>query len=542
MRLLPKGLLLAITLVGLVLGYGIPAAGSAANIYIAQSAVGAAHGADCNDAYAYTFFNTASDWGSGASQIGPGTTVYLCGTFTGTAGQTLLTFQAGGTSGSPITLAFTSGANLTAPYWSANGAISSSGHSYIVINGGTNGTIQNTANGTSLTYHQPSYGVGMTNCTHCEVENLTVRDIYINQGSSSSATDTAGGATGGVYFQGSSTGSIFANNTFSDMSVGLTVSADPNADASNLQIYGNSISDMHWGIAVVGGDSGDTMNNLLIYGNTITNWTNWYYPASAYHQDGIILYNVGNSGAGITATIYNNYIYGDFADGGSPTGEIYCADFSTCTIFNNLLVDTGTIATATPRMWLGQSTNWGKNMTVYNNTMVGASGTVCIQLFITGTLTSENNVCNNPHTLYAAPYSTEALLEAAVATSNYNVWFGGTTIGGTTTGTPTVCYNESGEGQFLTYSAWQALGYDANSSTSTPNLNSSYVPQPTSSAIGLGTNLYSVCNGQPNPGLGALCYDKAGNARPTSGAWDIGAYNYTDPAPAPPTGVTDATH
>ncbi len=46
-----------------------------------------------------------------------------------------------------------------------------------------------------------------------------------------------------------------------------------------------------------------------------------------------------------------------------------------------------------------------------------------------------------------------------------------------------------------------------------------------SAAVGAGTNLSSICSGQANPGLGALCSDKAGNSRPTSGSWDAGAFN-----------------
>ncbi len=107
---------------------------------------------------------------------------------------------------------------------------------------------------------------------------------------------------------------------------------DPGGDASNIQIYSNTISDMDWGINVGGGDSGDTANNLAIYDNNITNWTNWQYPTSALHQDGIILFNVGNSSAGLTANIYSNYIHGDLGTG-SPTGFIYCADFTSCTIY-----------------------------------------------------------------------------------------------------------------------------------------------------------------------------------------------------------------
>src|SRR5262245_40084448 len=51
--------------------------------------------------------------------------------------------------------------------------------------------------------------------------------------------------------------------------------------------------------------------------------------------------------------------------------------------------------------------------------------------------------------------------------------------------------------------------------------------------IGAGQNLNSICSGQPNPGLGALCFDAAGTARPVAGAWDIGAYQFGS-SPAPP--------
>ena len=111
----------------IVLGLVIPVLGvaSAANVYIAQSAAGMANGADCQDAYPYTFFNTSGNWGAMANQIGPGTTVHLCGTITGLAGSTVLTFQGSGSNGSPITLIFETGAALNAPYWGTNsGSIS----------------------------------------------------------------------------------------------------------------------------------------------------------------------------------------------------------------------------------------------------------------------------------------------------------------------------------------------------------------------------------------------------------------------------------
>src|SRR5437867_2711294 len=69
--------------------------GSGANIYIAQVATGLDDGSSCANAHAVTFFNTAGNWGVGASQIGAGTTVHLCGTIT-----TQLIAQGNGASGS----------------------------------------------------------------------------------------------------------------------------------------------------------------------------------------------------------------------------------------------------------------------------------------------------------------------------------------------------------------------------------------------------------------------------------------------------------
>ena len=66
---------------------------AAQNVYIAQVATGGADGSSCANAYAIGFFNSSGNWGTGPAQIGPGTTVHLCGTIT-----TMLTFQGSGNS------------------------------------------------------------------------------------------------------------------------------------------------------------------------------------------------------------------------------------------------------------------------------------------------------------------------------------------------------------------------------------------------------------------------------------------------------------
>ena len=378
---------------------------------------------------------------------------------------------------------------------------------------GNGGTIQNTANGTNQTYHQGSHAVLFTNCTQCEIKNLAIKNLYINAGSSSSATDVAGAGNSGIEIDGASTGSYVHNNSISQVRTGVMIAPDPNMDASNTDVSFNTISDMGWGICVGGGDSGDTINNINIHDNNITNWTNWQFPTSTYHQDGIILFNYANSTAGLSANVYNNYIYGDLGVG-SPTGFVYCADFSSCTVYNNLLVNTGHGIAGI--MWLGQTSNKGKNYSVYNNTIVSNQNDICITLTMTGTATFENNVvtgCN----VGIHDYGT---LTTHVSVSNHNVW---------QNGSGSAPQMATGDSNFLSYTTWRGYGYDANSSTASPNLSANYMPQSGSPAIGLGADLAAL-NIQsldqdrlmyPRPGT-------AGSSKPAGAAWDAGAFNYAD--------------
>jgi len=471
------------------------------DIYIAGAPTGDADGSDCANAFALSFFNTSGNWGSGAGKIGGGKTVHVCGAVTGTANTTALTFQGSGSSGNLITLKFESGASLSAPYWSPNGAINLNGKSYVVVDGGSNGVIQNTANGTGLANQQTSVGVQGTGATNDEVKNLTIKNIYVNQGSAPGATDAAGVNTVGIQFNGNSTNSKADQNTVSQAKTGIQFAMDSGGDASNIQIFSNKISDVDWGINVGGGDPGDTATGVQIYANDISNWTNWQFPTSAYHQDGIILFNVGNSSAGIVANVYNNYIHGDLGVG-SPTGFIYCADFSSCNVYNNLLVNSG--HTIDGIIWLGQTSNNGKTMAVYNNTVISTQNDIGITLALSGHATIKNNIFNGV-SVGIHDYNT---LTSTVTASNNNLWQ-------TTTGAaPQMATADS---TFVSYSAWQTDGFDLNSSTAAPNLNASYAPNTGSPVIGLGANLTSLS-------ITSLDFDYAGTPRPATGNWTAGAF------------------
>src|SRR2546422_239811 len=98
------------------------------------------------------------------------------------------------------------------------------------------------------------------------------------------------------------------------------------------------LTDHCWHVNITGAGS------MNIYANDFGTYTNWQFPTSTYHTDGVIAF--GNRSV-ITPFIYNNYFHGDLG-AGSPTGQIFCTyggagngSGSSCTIFNNVIVGVG---------------------------------------------------------------------------------------------------------------------------------------------------------------------------------------------------------
>jgi hypothetical protein len=319
------------------------------------------------------------------------------------------------------------------------------------------------------------------------------------------------------------------DNILSNSRTGIGASFDGNT-WTNIDIYNNTIADHCWGMSIAGLRPASNATNVTIHNNEITDWTNWQFPVDPYHTDGIITYSGNTAGTPVYAPlIYNNYIHGDLGSG-SPTGLIYCTvgnpisnsiSGSECIIFNNLLVNTGTVAHTA--IWFGSNT---KNNKVYNNTIIGAvtnsSFNPCIISSSLGGDIYKNNICHTFSQVFSTQWgigAPETFINAMDNNIYYNI--GTTTIsaGGTT----------------YTLAQWQALKYDLSSLTSNPNLDGSYKLQATSPAIATGANLTSV-------GITALNSDKTGISRPQGAAWDIGAYEYvpggdTTP-PAAPTGLS----
>ena len=394
-----------------------PAYAAASNIYVAQSATGSADGSGCANAYAYTFFNDSSNWGSGASQIGPGTTVHICGTITApqSTTATILTFQGSGTSGNPITLKFEPGAVITSP------AFYEGIHdfqNYTVIDGGTNGIIQNTNNGaagTGKTYDQGSQAVNISG-SNITVQNLTIQNLCIIHAGTSDSDAFCGTGSWGSTGIGCQTSPSCSNVTITKNTLNLpgdTGIAFSNDD-SNLTISYNTITGVNFGIE--GWSQGDSSNNsgYYILGNDISCTVGaacvWDDPGDQWHHDGIILFPSAGGGTETmhNVVIANNYIH-DFnsssngsicgGGGGCTTADIFIdpagnGSLPGLQIYNNVLTSDASLSEpSNGAIAVGNSNSASYTAFVYNNTAAycGLSG---FAIYYSGTK-AENNIVSS---------------------------------------------------------------------------------------------------------------------------------------------------
>jgi len=486
---------------------------SATDLYIAQTATGGSTGADCGDALPYTFFNNRANW---PSPIGPGTTVHICGTITAPAGASgFLSFQGSGVSGNLITVKFENGAVLTAPYWGTNGAIAIAGVSYVIVDGGSNGIVQATANGTGRTYQQDGAGLWLSNCSNCEITNLNISNIYTH---TNNLSDESGGGSYSIYWQGGSNVAI-DHNTIHDAKWGLFYAYPGGSTTANLNFYSNTIYNCDHDVVMGDGNNGAILTGSnSIHDNIMHDWSNWDDTNDGNHHDGVHVW-AGHTTSQVTGlSIYNNYIYGQ--SGIHMTGFIYIAGgVGTITgtyIFNNVIANLNP-ATAPGN---GYITDIGTNTQILNNTMQGSStsntGGTCIMIYLQGD-TIRNNICS---TAYVGIYVVSG---ASIGSSDYNDF----------SNMNAIAFNNGH--WYNTVASWRSSsGEDMHSVSASAALTSNFQLGSGSAAIGAGENLSSL-------GVNALDFDKAGTQRPTgTTAWDAGAFQTgtNSSAPNPPSGLT----
>jgi hypothetical protein len=537
----------------------------ASDIYIAQNLVGGNTGADCADAHAATWFNSSSNWGGGATQISPGTTVHVCGTITGSAGGVVLSFQGSGSNSNPITLYFENGAGLSAPYCGMQGndqaclvlSTPNSPHSNVVVDGGSpcgwtvasgsegtcNGTIVNTANGTSLSNQQDSQAIEAENCNNCEIRNLGIYNIYVQSGGATNADPQNQNC---ITYSGSN--NLIHDNQMHDVGWCLFYKMVP-GDTNN-KVYQNDVYNTpHPMFFANAGGANGTATNSFVYANHFHDYVNWNTTNCVYHVEGI--HSSGPSSPPFPVfnglEIYNNYFGPN--EGSCLFSQVYLSPNTTspgsaalvnqATVFNNVfnLTQAGEIAI---------TIGGGNGNAVYNNTLldVGYSGSIGlnwsnISQNSSYTLSIKNNATQGFYTMVNDDMQGsegDGIVADYNAYSNCVAPYGQCLNAFVNGGTSTWPTYQGNSFQQEKSSITSGLGNQNKCCTGTLGLNTTtYVPQSGSVVIAAATNLTSLCTGN----LAALCYDAGGNPRPSSGNWDAGAYQTNSSAPPQaPTGLT----
>jgi hypothetical protein len=489
----------------------------AEDIYLAQTQQGTGSGANAANAKAIGFFNIASNWSSPtkvASKIGPGDVVHLTGTIT-----TALIFQKGGTAPSgpgtgPITLFFEPGAVMTSPAWpnsnNATGAITvphqlNIGLGYVIVDGGTNGLIENTDNGTNLDNQVDSIGVAFMGTHNSIVRNLTVANLYIRPGPNGDGNVCGVGVKIFAYAETQPAhDDLVTNCVFHDEFEGLYILYG--AGWTNMEYSYCTAYNVNWGGNAGDGSSVATLSGLKVHNNNFHDFTNWDDNSGLNRLHHNAFFGWTASGGTLQNISYYNNIFGPNF-GVHATSCIYdSGDVSGITIFNNLFLENGPTDAPDDGLiyLLPNSGSIGVGYKVYNNTFIGGGSGTAID-FSGGlgpsktVFEAKNNVAQNLGTFLAVYYNASSTL-----VSDCNVLYNikSTMLSSSTTNSA----------HFDTLSQWQAMGYDLHSTILSPNLSSSYVPKSPSSAIGVGINLSSYFSTDIN-----------GSSRPAVGPWDLGA-------------------
>ena len=275
-------------------------------------------------------------------------------------------------------------------------------------------------------------------------------------------------------------------------------SAAANITRGTVTVTNNTIHDHSSQIGTTGGNE--------VHGDAL--WHSFSTPAQDSTQP---LLNV---------EISNNRFYGDFRRSfgsvGNMTSFIFVEDYMTGRVFNNDIAPSPTQASFC-QSFIQLEALTGTTVEVYNNSLYATGvNPGSASMYFGGNGAGGTLIVKNNNSI-GFQYAVSVERTGGTITFDNNVWY---SIGVT----DKFVFGST----FQTYAEWQTDGRDVNGILGSDPI---YVNPPdnlrlqaTSPALLAGENLTSL-------GYTNLNSDRDSSVRPSSGAWDAGAYNYTDYLP-----------
>lgn len=297
-------------------------------------------------------------WGAGAGKVSAGDTLYIYGTH-----ATTLTVGASGTSGSPITIKFTTDAKFSKTTWGEYNASPCAAaicavRDYVIIDGDNKGIIEATDNGYGLGSQANAAGLYISG-DHNEVKNIEINDIYLFQD---------GDTVGATSFSLVSAGSDLKLHGITASGAWKCLNVAYGTGDSNVKIYDNTTSKCGIGITVGSGGASNTLSGLEIYNNDITLGDN--FDDTGVHQDAIHVFAKHDETEVTEPKIYSNYLHGYCPN---CTTYIYLeglyGKIDTPLIYNNIIDVSSSDTVSTLGMIASNKNNYEPH--IYNNTLYG---------------------------------------------------------------------------------------------------------------------------------------------------------------------------
>jgi hypothetical protein len=516
-------------------------AAEAPHVFVSQAGAGGQTGRSCATAHSLKWLNEGGHWGSGAP-VAPGTTVDLCGTFT----EPLET-KGGGSRGKPVTILFTAGAKIamSGAGCPGSGCINVDGDSeYITIDGGTDGQIENTERGYAREKAEGpvTTGIEANGCRHCRFENLEIGPMYIAE-----RGDVVGNSEiRGIKIRpedGPTEYITVAHDYLHDQGWAVNIEAEPSTN--HIYVEHNVFYHLTHGFTPGGSFNGGDVGPVVFAHNRFYGDLNWEDGEhDTNHVDGVHCfagygdYPHYNDEPGKGLYIYDNYIT---TEGHNVTAPVFlegsdnhtvCGDkTSNMWVFNNVLTGTSCC---------GLLTGDSGEEHVFNNTLIGSSTTTEESCGAVNSATEEGRVLaiqnfrfkNNVVTTCKILMDAERQLIARNG-MEHNLWANaGRTDEAFACREPEALAPSKRRRAYRVseFAAWKScMGQSERHSITAASAKLDLTdavgalgrPERGSAAIGHGANLTKLCSQTPD---GALCKNIDGTPRPSTGAWNIGAY------------------